>query len=538
MRLTSSPRGFVCGLIAATLCPCSLAGAETASAPAGSERPAPAPAPSAALALPSSAIVSAATSVVVENSVVKVFATMRRPDMFKPWTKQAPNEATGTGIIIEGKRILTNAHVVLYASQVQVQANQSGEKVSATVESIGPGIDLAVLKLDDESLFDTRPPVQRARALPDIKEPVMAYGYPTGGTNLSITKGIVSRIDFMPYSGYTSALRIQIDAAINSGNSGGPAVSGDKMIGLAFSRLGGAQNIGYIIPNEEIDLFLADVADGRYDGKPSMFDEFQTLENPALRAFLKVEKGVTGIVLSEPFETQADYPLKKWDVVTKIGDLSIDDQGMIKPGGMPRVSLRYAVQKLAVDGRVPLTLLREAKEITVQLPVGRDRPLVVTDLRGGYPSYFVFGPLVFSPATVQFVSGFEGNVQALSVLSAVGNPMITRKMDKPAFAGEELVVISSPFFPHKLSRGYFNPVGRVVATVNGRAVKNLNHLVELLRDATEEFINFEFVGKGSPAIVLPRKEAIAATEEILTDNGVRAQGSPATLAIWTQKPAP
>jgi hypothetical protein len=116
--------------------------------------------------------------------------------------------------------------------------------------------------------------------------------------------------------------------------------------------------------------------------------------------------------------------------------------------------------------------------------------------------------------------------------------MITRKMDKPAFAGEELVVISSPFFPHKLSRGYFNPVGRVVATVNGRAVKNLNHLVELLRDATEEFINFEFVGRGSPAIVLPRKEAIAATEEILTDNGVRAQGSPATLAIWTQKPAP
>jgi S1-C subfamily serine protease len=532
MRPASSPRGIVGRLIAVTLSPLFFfATAAGAATPAG-ERPADPP--SAALALPSSAIVSAATSVAVENSVVKVFATMRRPDLFKPWTKQAPNEATGSGIIIEGKRILTNAHVVLYASQVQVQANQSGEKVAATVESIGPGIDLAVLKLEDESLFDTRPPVPRARTLPDIKEPVMAYGYPTGGTNLSITKGIVSRIDFMPYGGFTSALRIQIDAAINSGNSGGPAVSGDKMIGLAFSRLGGAQNIGYIIPNEEIDLFLADVADGRYDGKPAMFEEVQTLENPALRAFLKIEKGVTGVVVSEPFETAADYPVKQWDVITKIGDLTIDDQGMIKPGGLPRVSFRYAVQKIATAGRVPLTLRRDGQEVSVQLPVECDRPLVVTDLRGGYPSYFVFGPLVFSPATAQFVGGFEGSVQALSVLSAVGNPMITRKLDKPAFAGEELVVISSPFFPHKLSRGYTNPVGRVVATVNGKSVKNLNHLVELLRDDTGEFIALEFVGRGAPAIVLPRQETIAATEEILTDNGVRAQGSPATLAVWNR----
>src|ERR1041385_3678139 len=54
------------------------------------------------------------TSPAVEASVVKIFATVRYPDPFKPWTKQAPFDATGTGMIIEGKRILTNAHVVLY----------------------------------------------------------------------------------------------------------------------------------------------------------------------------------------------------------------------------------------------------------------------------------------------------------------------------------------------------------------------------------------------------------------------------------------
>ena len=91
-------------------------------------------------------------------------------------------------------------------------------------------------------------PLARASALPQIKDAVLAYGFPTGGTSLSITKGIVSRIEFVPYNYPTSGLRIQIDAAINPGNSGGPAIAGDKMIGLAFSRLGDAQNIGYIIP--------------------------------------------------------------------------------------------------------------------------------------------------------------------------------------------------------------------------------------------------------------------------------------------------
>src|ERR1039458_5402806 len=74
----------------------------------------------------------------VANSVVKVFSTMRYPDLYKPWTKDAPSDATGTGVVIEGKRILTCAHVVLYASQVQIQANQAGDKLSAKVEAVAP----------------------------------------------------------------------------------------------------------------------------------------------------------------------------------------------------------------------------------------------------------------------------------------------------------------------------------------------------------------------------------------------------------------
>src|ERR1039458_7088046 len=108
----------------------------------------------------------------VENSVVKIFSTMRYPDPYRPWTKESPTDATGTGVVIRGKRILTNAHVVNYASQIQIQANQAGDKISATVEAIAPGIDLAVLKLDDGKFFDTHPPLARAKSLPGIKDVV------------------------------------------------------------------------------------------------------------------------------------------------------------------------------------------------------------------------------------------------------------------------------------------------------------------------------------------------------------------------------
>jgi S1-C subfamily serine protease len=482
----------------------------------------------------------AAGSGVVENSVVKIFSTVRYPDPYKPWAKQSPEDITGSGVVIEGKRILTNAHVVNYASQVQIQANQAGDKISATVEAIAPGIDLAVLKLDDEKFFDTHPALARAKSLPGIKDVVLAYGFPEGGNSLSITKGIVSRVEFAPYNLQVQGLRIQIDAAINPGNSGGPAVVGDKMIGLTFSRLVNAENIGYIIPGEEIDLFLQDIADGHYDGKPAMFDELQTLENPALRSFLKLPPAVEGTVVHKPYKDDPAYPLKEWDVITKIGGTPVDDQGMIKLGDDVRVRFQYQIQHIATNGAVPLTIVRAGKELKIDLPVSAEYPRLIPGLDGAYPSYFIYGPLVFSTATSDFLGGLlqARNGAAVMVrLSANGSPLVTRLSDQPAFPGEGLVVISSPFFPHKLDEGYGDPRFQVVRAVNGIPVKNLNHLVEILRDAKGEFITVECATRFGETMIFPRAQMLAATDGILTDNGVRSEGSPDTLAIWNAKPA-
>ena len=516
------------------------------------ESPSPTPSPPSALTLQPETSASAPQSIptpstahetpssAVENSVVKIFSTMRAPDFWKPWEKAAPTEGSATGTVIEGKRILTNAHVVTSASEIQVQANQGGDKIPASVVAVAPLIDLAVLKLDDEKFFNSHPALPRAEQIPEMRDTVTVYGYPIGGTNLSVTKGIVSRVEFAHYTFPVSGLRIQIDAALNPGNSGGPAVVADKMIGLAFSGLGGAQNIGYIIPCEEIELFLKDIADGHYKGKPAIYDRFQTLENPALRSFLKLNESVQGIVVHQPANADARYPLKEWDVITKIGDTKIDDQGMIPIGPNLRVRFDYLVQKISKNGKVPLTIVRSGKEMQIELPVPPVFPFAIPDSQGNYPSYFILGPVVFSEATAQVVHvlgmGNKGGDWMLGFASS-GSPLLTRYYDKEAFPGERIVFISSPFFPHKLSRGYSVPLMQAVKAVNGQTVKNLGHLVEMLRDLKDEFITIEFSRRnGGETLVFPRKEMVDATDAILTDNGVRSQGSPDMLAIWNAKP--
>ena len=90
----------------------------------------------------------------------------------------------------------------------------------------------------------------------------------------------------------------------------------------------------------------------------------------------------------------------------------------------------------------------------------------------------------------------------------------------------------SPFFPHKLSKGYSDPTLQVVKAINGVHVKNLAHAVQLLRDSKDEFIRIEFDNRYGETVIFPRAQLLASTDDILTDNGIRSQGSADTLAIW------
>jgi hypothetical protein len=301
---------------------------------------------------------------------------------------------------------------------------------------------------------------------------------------------------------------------------------------VAFSKLGGADNIGYIIPNEEVELFLKDVADGTYDGKPAMFDQLQTLENDALRAKLKLDRKTSGMVVHEPEQDDESYPLKKWDLITKIGDYDVDNTGMVKVKDGLRLRFQYLIQIVAKDGKLPLTLIRDGREMKVELPVRPTKTMLINELKGSYPSYFLYGPLVFSPVTAEFTSSFERSAALTQLLAVIGSPLITRRGDSPKFDGEELVVVSSPMLPHKLGKGYSNPFSKVVDTVNGTKIKNLPHLIETLRDLKDEFIILRFDDRGSETMVFNRAEVARAMDEILTDNGIRQQVSDDMKQYW------
>ena len=162
--------------------------------------------------------------------------------------------------------------------------------------------------------------------------------------------------------------------------------------------------------------------------------------------------------------------------------------------------------------------------------------MLIESLQGSYPSYFVYGPLVFSPVSREFCAAVDRPGSAVSAaLAIMGSPLVTRRGDRPAFEGEELVVVTSPMFPHRSSKGYDNPFSKVVKEINGVPVKNLRHLVELLRDSKEKYITIGFDDRVSETIVFDHKEVLKATDEILSDNGIRQQASDDLMEVWKKK---
>jgi len=164
--------------------------------------------------------------------------------------------------------------VVLSCTTVHVRREGRPKKFPARVLCCAPAVDLALLTVDDDSFWENLTPLQLAE-VPHLQDSVVVVGYPVGGDSICVTKGVVSRVDLRPYApvrptlacslplcsacgsrcddaqGGNSLLTCQIDAAINPGNSGGPAFSDIQrglVVGVAFSKLRSADNIGYIIP--------------------------------------------------------------------------------------------------------------------------------------------------------------------------------------------------------------------------------------------------------------------------------------------------
>jgi S1-C subfamily serine protease len=469
------------------------------------------------------------------DAVVKVTASLRYPNPIRPWTQAKAVEVSGSGVIIEGNKILTNAHLVEYATEVHVQSGPGADKIEARVESVARELDLAVLALTDKTFFRTRPPLPRSAKLPSARDTVEVYGFPIGGEEMSVTKGVISRIGYGPYF---PGVVLQVSAAINHGNSGGPAVVAGKMVGVVFSRLSDAENIGFVIPNEEIDFFLASVKSGRYTGKPrdATFTQYQRLENESLRGLLKLDRRTKGIVVFPRRPSQASNPFLEFDVLTRIGGHNIDNDGMVRlPSGL-RIPFFGVIPLVARANAVEVTVLRQGKLLRLSMPVTTANDRLVPGFRGEHPSYFIHGPLVFSPARDEAISEYFRLNPNLSTSRSL---LLGRRYDRMSFPGEELVVVTTPMFDHKIAKGYDDPLGQVLAEVNGQKVKNLRHLVEILRDSSDEHLKFRFADEGSEILVFRRTEMNRATNEILEEAGIAPsrRASRDMLAVWNKRAA-
>lgn len=479
-------------------------------------------------------LANAADNAQIRDSVVKIFTTQRMPDYQSPWTKQTPQEISGTGFVIDGDRILTNAHMVEMASQIFVQPPHSADKIRAQVIGIAPGIDLAVIELrreaDRESFRDGHPALALNNELPSIGSTVQAIGYPLGGQQISLTEGVVSRIEFTGYNQDTAGLRIQVDAALNHGNSGGPVVQDGKVIGVVFSGIESADNIGYVIPVEEVEAFLDDLKDGHYDGRPRLFARgFQTAENPDLRDWLNLTNDQTGLLYTGAGDDEDDKSIvfKPWDLIDRVGDEDIDNAGLITIGDNLRLNWAYEIPRLAKDGTVPVTVLRDGKEIKLDVPVASKRDELIPAIGDDYPEYFIVGPLVFSPARREHLINFYTPFLALQ-----GNPAALRADQVKDFPGEEIVLIVSDFLPNPITKGYEIVYKPAVKELNGIKVKSLAHLVQMIRDSDDDYLKFTFYDKGQETLVFNRQDLLDTTEEILEDNSIRNQGSDRFMKIW------
>lgn len=471
-----------------------------------------------------------------EDSVVKVFAAVRFPNPVQPWARAQPQQAFGTGVIIEGKRILTNAHVVAYGTEISVEIGKAGEKFEASVEALNFDVDLAILKVHDDKFFEKRPVIPRAADLPRIQDRVSIYGFPIGGNGLSVTRGEVSRLEYGTYGRGIGPI-IQVSAPVNPGNSGGPAVVDDKMIGLVVSRVQNAQNIGSIIPNEEIETFLDNLKRGNTSGKPSFAFHLnvQTFENKALRRMFKVDSDVRGILVQRVSAGGVKTPLQPFDVLTKIGDYPIDNTGQVRLKNGNRAPFSYLVPQLARDQSVPVTVWRKGQLVDVSLPVTSQDTRLLRPYQGQALSYFIHGPLVFAQAKSEDITLYG---QMNRTLYIDNSPLIMRADEFVRFPDEELVVVSSRMFAHPSAKGYGDPVGKVVKDLNGIPIKNMRHLVETLRDSKDEFLTFRFADNFSEVMVFDRKELSRVTEEILEDNSIplTRRGSADMLKIWKEGP--
>lgn len=471
------------------------------------------------------------------GSVVKVFCTTTKPNYRMPWQMDAPEIYTGSGCLIEGGFILTNAHVVNYGTTITLLKHGDPKRYIARVVAFGHEYDLAVLEVTDEDadqFWKNVTPLTLAAELPPLNSTVMILGYPTEVDSVSVTEGVVSRVMVSMYQhSMMELLKLQVDAAVNQGNSGGPAICDNKLVGIVSEVREGAQSIGYAVPVPVISHFLTQLARSGserndFPGICSPGFTWLACDNPGFREFHHLAKGEHGVVISNVLPC-SDFAktLIPGDVLMGVDNYTIADDGTIlfrKSGEM--VQLSYAFSSRFPGDTSLITFKRKGtmhKCIPVTLSGRYPRLNVQRQLNK--PQYMVWGGLIFTQCSMSYI---EEEFHAPPEKSATGIDLekMPLNLQSAWFRQEKKhddheVVILSQVLADDITIGFAHYQNRVVEKLNGVPIQNMRQLADQLTNLNPKqhpFVRVDLDNYGT--IVLKTEKAIAANPAILTRNNI------------------
>jgi len=454
------------------------------------------------------------------KSVVKIFSVRTEPNLSMPWQMKRQYSTTASGFIISGRRIITNAHAVGFQTSIRVRKHGSAEKFVAKLIGVCHQCDLAVLTVAEDYFWRDVEDLEFGD-IPELQESVTVIGYPTGGDSISVTKGVVSRVEETYYShGNFRLLAIQIDAAINPGNSGGPALLGTKVVGVCFETLINAENIGYIIPVPVVQHFLLDIEKngGNCSGFCDLGIQIQLLESENIRTALGMKHEQSGILVNKIYPlADAANVLKKDDVILSIEGSSIGNDGTIdfRDGG-ERISFRYALLSKFDGEPVHVEFLRSGKVMSSDVKVVKPTmlSLVAANQYDVLPSYFIYAGLVFQILTQPFLQQEWGKEwQQKAPVRFVEKALYAAK----EHADEEIVILSQ-ILAADINVTYQQYVPNAVTHVNRVPIRNLRHLVELVDSNKESFLRFDL--ESERVVILNAQDAVTQSECILEHHNI------------------
>ncbi len=483
-----------------------------------------------------------------EKSLVQVYVTCQDEFYDQPWAGTSFGKCTGTGFVINrsGSKelfILTNAHVVENHVRCKVRLANSNIKYNAEPLTVCYQSDMALLKITADDFQKTAVSVQFGNMV-NIQDKVTTIGFPIGGNEMSVTEGIVSRIEMGIYAmSGLPMLQVQVDSAINSGNSGGPIFHNNKVVGIAFQGIN-AQNIGYMIPIPMINHFLKEcwsenyLSDielhnvKKYKGFPELPIYIQPLENKNLRTYYGMGDN-TGVRISK-VDTLSDAfeKLKVNDILIEIDNLKISNQGKVDyPGIGNRIDYDFITHMKYINDIVKVKVIRENTDIPgnindfgnrsfsdITLNIKLDHIPLKTKMIAPTeydkpPTFYFASGILFQPLTRNYLETPAG-----SDLSDASFPGIGTIYDICKEKATDHFVIINTVLDSDETEGYEDYSNEFVTEINGCKINYIHDVMEAIEGNKNEFHCISL--KTNEKIVV-KNMSISENQEILSKHRIK-----------------